>query len=448
MAKEARWLWALALLSATNAGAAPLTADDAVRLALQKNAQVIGAEASVLEARSGLYGSMTGLLPSVRGSLSRSNSITTKNQTSGVDFLGGQPFPYSNTIDQESHGTTPSVSGSWPLLNLSNWSGYSSARNAMRAAQHGRQATRNDVALTVRQQFYEVVKAVRLDEVAAGALRLARDDERRVRALFEVGSVSKSDLLKAQVATAQSELDSLNAHQTTVAQRVALAELLGIRESEMADVDTVLTIQARSYDESSLLAEAKKNRPDVLAAEREASAAHASLNSARFAHLPYVTATGVMQFNTKSRGVTTVEGTVLPSLRSETDRFTGATLALNWDVFDGMATAARVSSARARVLRAEESKSALTRNLQSDVEQALLAYREALERDRVARRALDSATENLKLTQEKYNVGSATILELIDAQVQLQRAQSDGVSALAAIRVAEAQIDRVRGRAE
>ena len=77
--------------------------------------------------------------------------------------------------------------------------------------------------------------------------------------------------------------------------------------------------------------------------------------------------------------------------------------------------------------------------------QAVLGYQEAVERD-VARRALESAAENLNLTQQKYNVGSATILELIDAEVQLQRARSDVVSALAAIRVAEAQIERVRGR--
>ena len=63
----------------------------------------------------------------------------------------------------------------------------------------------------------------------------------------------------------------------------------------------------------------------------------------------------------------------------------------------------------------------------------------------MARRAVESATENLNLTQQKYNVGSATILELIDAEVQLQRARSDAVSALAAMRVAEAFIERVRG---
>jgi outer membrane protein TolC len=54
----------------------------------------------------------------------------------------------------------------------------------------------------------------------------------------------------------------------------------------------------------------------------------------------------------------------------------------------------------------------------------------------------------VKLTQQKYNVGSATILDLIDAQVQLQRARSQGVAALATIRVAEATLDRARGRAE
>ena len=118
------------------------------------------------------------------------------------------------------------------------------------------------------------------------------------------------------------------------------------------------------------------------------------------------------------------------------------------DLFDGFAMDARSAAARARLMRARDTRDALRRNLEGEVHQALLAYNEAVQRDQVARRALDSATESLKLTREKYNVGSATILELIDAQVQLQRAQSDGVSALAAIRVAEAQIDRARGRAE
>jgi outer membrane protein TolC len=50
------------------------------------------------------------------------------------------------------------------------------------------------------------------------------------------------------------------------------------------------------------------------------------------------------------------------------------------------------------------------------------------------------------LNQQKYNVGSSTILELINAQVQLQQASSQRVTALAVIKIAEARIERVRGR--
>jgi outer membrane protein TolC len=66
----------------------------------------------------------------------------------------------------------------------------------------------------------------------------------------------------------------------------------------------------------------------------------------------------------------------------------------------------------------------------------------------VARRSFESSEESLKLIQQKYNVGSATILELITAQVSLQRAANTYVAALAQIKVAEAAIKRVRGRNE
>lgn len=64
----------------------------------------------------------------------------------------------------------------------------------------------------------------------------------------------------------------------------------------------------------------------------------------------------------------------------------------------------------------------------------------------VAQDQVASAEEDLKLSQEKYNVGSGTILELIDAQVALQRARSNFVQALTQVRTAEANLERVRGR--
>jgi outer membrane protein len=271
--------------------------------------------------------------------------------------------------------------------------------------------------------------------------------------MFEVGSVSKADLLRAQVRTAQSERDQLTSRHNVIVQRINLATLMGIREAELGEVDTVLVAAPQTYDEAALLAEAAQNRPDIKAADADLRAAKASLNAARMARLPYVTASGQITFETRSRNRNIAD--IPPEVReptsdfsNESDRQHSAQLALRWDVFNLGQIDARISSARARVLRSQETYDALQRNLASEVHQQILAYAEATEGNRVAQRGLESARENLKLTQEKYNVGSATILDLIDAQVQLQNAANDLVRALAAIRVVEAQIKRVRGQAE
>jgi outer membrane protein TolC len=439
--------WVLgAMLAAATAGAQPLTADRAVALALSKNSQVIAAEAGILDARSGLYGAYSSLLPQVQASLNRSGQWA-KNVT-GNQAFGGFVTPSQTISESETYSTTPDISGTWAPLNLSSISSLFSARGGVRAAALRRSAARNDVVLIVRRQFYAVVQAIQQSQVNTEALRLARDDERRVNALFEVGSVSKSDLLQARVRTAQSELDSLTARQQISIQRIRLAEVVGVAEAELGEVDTVLTVSETTYDEEALVAEAERARPDVRAREQELAASKASLRAANFARLPYIGMSGSAQFNpTSSSRLELPDGSV-QSTRRETDRVLSAGIGLNWDVFNGMATESRIASAKANVVRATDARDVARRNLRSEVHEVLLTHREANERYRVARRSLEAADENMKLTQQKYNVGSATILELIDAQVQLQRSRSQEVAALAAIRVAEAAIDRVRGRGE
>lgn len=435
--------------SSAPADAEPLTADRAVQIALQRNTQVIQADAALLDSKSGVWSAYSGLLPSFSAGLSRSGSFT--DNSTGSQAFGSFIVP-SNPNDRESYSTSPGISGRMSVLNLSLWNSLRSANKGHEAAKLGRQATRNDIVLSARRQFYEVVKAVHLSGVSTQSLKLSRDDERRVRALFEVGSVSKSDLLKARVRTAQSELDSLLADHAVTGQRIALATLLGVSERELGDVDTTLTAEAKDYDEASVLADARATRPDLRAAEADVKSSQMSLNAARWSRLPYVSASGSYDVNPfASSKITTTDsaGVKVENIsRSEQDRVISGQISVNWDFFDGLATDARIASSRARLMRARETRDALVRNLEGEVHQAMLGYREAIEREGLARRTLESASENLNLVQQKYNVGSATILDLIDSQVQLQRAQSDRVSAMAAIRVAEATLERVRGRGE
>jgi len=422
-----------------------MTADQAVQFALKNSSSAIAAKANVLSARGGVQGAYAGVLPHVSLNVSRSGSQT--DQLSQQQFFASTVgIPYHSIHDYR-YSTTPALNGTWNVLNLSSLSNLSSAKHDLQSFEHSERAARNDVALDTKRLFYEVVKAIKLEDVASATVKLSRDNEKRVRALFEVGSVSRSDVLRAQVNTSQSELDSLVKRQGVLSTRVTLAQQLGIEERTLGDVDTTLGVQTATYDVPTVLAEAKKQRPDIQAAELEVKSAQLAERSAKFLRLPYLTVNGFYDYNPSSdmKSVFHVSPDTIEVGHSKSDRSFGGTVALNWNVFDGMNTDAQISAARARRMRADDALGVLTRGLEGEVREAIAGYETALEGETEAESAVASAQENLKLTQQKYNVGSATILDLIDAQVSLARAQSDQVSAAAAIRVAAAIVDRVRG---
>ncbi len=423
-------------------------AEETVKIALQKSSTVIQSEASVLTARSGLWSAYSRVLPTVTGDMTRNGSFT--GESNGSQVFGSSVQPPSSTFDQERYIGSYGLSGRWPVFSPSALVGLSAARQGMRAANLGSRATRADVRLETRRQFYAVVKAMHLARVTSQSLRLSRDDERRVRALFEVGSVSKSDLLKARVRTAQSQLDSLLSDHAVITQRLALATQLGLAEAELGDVDSTLSLAYDLVDHATVLAEAKRQRPDLLAAEAELRSAELGLRAAHWSRLPSLNVSG--SFTPKSvssqRQFADAAHTAPLTGDFESKDAWGGQVSVDVNLFDGFATDSRVAAARATLLRARETRNSLLRNLDGEVRQTLLGYQESVEREALARQTLESATENLNLVQQKYNVGSATILDLIDSQVQLQRAQSDRVSALADIRVSEAAVDRVRGKGE
>jgi outer membrane protein TolC len=444
-------LWSLAPSPAS----AVMTADDAVKIALQKSGDIVRADASVLSARSGLWGAYSFVLPSVTLQGSRGGASTRESR--GSQAFGSAPVP---NVSEDFVGRDGSwgFSGRWAIFDPSGIVGLSSARAGMKGADLGHKASRADVRLAAKQRFYTTVKAMHLARVQARALRLARDDERRVRALFEVGSVSKSDLLKAQVRTASAQLDSTLSDHDVVTTRLLLAGQLGIPEAQLGEIDSTLSNEHATLDPTGVLDEARKNRPDLQAAEANVKSAELALRSAHFARLPSVVLDGAytpksVSSSNFTRGVFDLTtgaflGTAHTDLSSTEKTDYRGRILVSMPIFDGFAIDSRVAAARGQMLSARETRDALLRNLEGEVHQSLLSYQEATERESLSRRAVESASENLNLIQQKYNVGSATILDLIDAQVQLQRSASELVSALADIKVAEALVDRVRGKGE
>ncbi|HID21476.1 MAG TPA: hypothetical protein EYP14_03640, partial [Planctomycetaceae bacterium] len=124
--------------------------------------------------------------------------------------------------------------------------------------------------------------------------------------------------------------------------------------------------------------------------------------------------------------------------------FVGLVLELN--LLDAGRTRAEVDRAasQARVLAARYRR--LAADIELDVRRAYLQLRDAEQRLAVAKQAVEYATESLREIEVRYRGQTATITELIDAQVRLSDARVRQTNAHADVEIARASLERAVGR--
>lgn len=452
MIKRPAWLAALAILIPLTAGAEdavmsvdlsrPLSADDCVRIALQRNYQVRLAEDQLKSANASKLGAYGSFFPSLNTGYDYSHSKSTYEQKPGSTF---SPFP--NISD----GNSFSINASQTLLSLPAIFGIVAARKASGAARSDMIDAESQVAMLVRQQYFTVIESIKLEDVAREDRKLADEELKRTQSLFDVGSVARTDVLKSNVRVAEAQSTLTAAANRTQLERARLALYLALPPGTLVQVLDTLDPRGEAPDSVGAYRQALDTRPDLKAARLRLDAAGVDRKSALARKLPYLS----HSFNRNhslSRGDDRTFTVTSTGLGQDTTfvRTTSTSwnyrIGLSWNILDGLVTASSVQRASAQELSARHSLENLELQVQLDVTDALVAMRNAAAQVQTAREALTSAQEDLKLSQERYSVGLGTILELIDAQVKLTRARTGEVQAMAALKRAEALYDRAIGR--
>ncbi|MBN1503870.1 MAG: TolC family protein [Candidatus Eisenbacteria bacterium] len=410
----------------------PLDVSDCVRLALGRNPSVLNARENVKESSGRALTALSSFVPSVSSRANYSRRIQGPQQyyISSFDLT-------LRTESVSSEDWSYNVSAYQSLLDLSQISEVQGARASVRATRHAFEATRQAIAYEVRLQFYEVLKAVKLAEVSMAAQELSRDELNRARALFEVGSVAKGDVLKAEVRLSQSTLELIAAENRVKLERSRLAKLMGLPVETEIEIAEDLGEESARVGTEGAIGLAKARRPDLLAARENLRAAEKSAFASKASRLP------------------SLSGSVSYSWSDNSFPETGDDHRRNyaWDIgvglelpiFDGFITIASIRQAKARAAIAENELRDTELQVALDVKEATLTIAEATERIKVSKSGLASAEEDYRLSREKYDLGSGTILELLDAQVNLSRARSSYVESLASLREAEALFGRATG---
>jgi outer membrane protein TolC len=329
-------------------------------------------------------------------------------------------------------------------VNVPAWSEKRRQDHLRAGAHQSESETRNDVVFRVKQQYFECVKSERLAEVARESEKLARDEETRAEALFQVGSVARGDVLKARARRASTQLSRIQAQNQVEIQRQRLKQVVGVESNAAVGVETEMAGAVPLPDSAAVVAQALRARPVLASAAATERAARAGLFGARTARAPSVVGT----LNVDRSRIEERQDLAGLSSEYKDQRYAtqwSGTVRLSLPIFDGLALEGNMRSAKGALLEAEARRRQLELDVAFEARQAWLLLKEAVERIGVAEEGVASAEEDHKFSKGRYELGAGTYLDLLNAEVSLQQARQQLVEALADARVAEASLERAIG---
>jgi outer membrane protein len=405
-----------------------LTIEDCVEIALKNSFQSRSAQENYNSAKWELLGGWSGLLPSVDLSSGWSKTL---RHGGIVDSFGVKVYRIvpSQADYRFNLGFNQTI-----FNGGANWATYNLKRAGKKSAWDDLKLSEKSVELNVREGCYNLLKAQMLYEVQKDAVNKSIEQLKMAKARYDLGSASLSDYLKAKVQLANDSLNLITYANNVKLTEATLNSLLGLDINTPLEIDAKLEYKKLETDLESELKRALEKHPQIDKSKMGVNQAHSGLTIARSANFPSVSFFGDYSwsdigFPKSSRDWANYDSWDI-----------GIRVSIN--LFEGFATTSNVRSAKANLNLARENLKQSKRDLELEIRQAFLSVKEAEQKILLTEEALKSAEEDLKLTQEKYNLGAASILELLDANVSYKTAKSNQVQALYDYNLAVAKFEK------
>jgi outer membrane protein len=285
----------------------------------------------------------------------------------------------------------------------------SSKLHAQAQAQ-GAIATRAEILVALDAAYFEALQAQSVLEVAKQTVTTRQFTFDQINEMAKNQLRSGLDVSFASVNLNEGKLLLANAQNDLRAAFERLSNLLGDRERRTYHLLEVPTNSAPIPEDMQLVQTALNNRPDLLQLRLEHDASLRFARAERGLNYPTVSAIG-------SAGVVPLHDS---SMR---DNYAAAGVNLSLPIFDGFLFSAREQEAKLKARAVGENLRDAEDNVIRDVRIAALNLSYAAERVTLTAQLLDSANQSFELAQARSKVGSISIVELSQAQLNLTEAQ-------------------------
>ena len=407
-----------------------ISLSEAIRLAQQNSPDALQAEGVERTSRAARVSAIGAIMPSA-----------TLSAGHVVQFGGGQTRVNQNgeevTITQKpvnSTGFSSNITlfdGGQRLYNLR------MAKSQIEAAQANRVAVKYDVALQVKQQYYAVLAAMESEDAARLQMAQASEQFKTSIAKVRAGVATRSDSLRGVIQVGNAQLALITAQSSKEAADAALTRLVGSEVPVTADPASVQENMSALPDSAELAALALHG-PAVDQAQANLDAAKESRKASKATYLPSLSAS----YSRSGSGTDPRFG-----LGDDPFSYNGRlSFSLSYPLFNNFQREEQVVRAKVAEVNARAALRDTELGAQASLTQNIGALRSASQRVAVQVASVAAAEEDVRVQQQRYNIGASTLLDLITSQAALATAQQSLIQARYDYRIARAQLEALIGR--
>jgi|GEM_PF-1395091 len=398
---------------------APMTVDDAVKLALQLNETVKRAQLDITIAEDQIASAKSAALPSVNAEL-----------LTGINDLGIDMRGRGVTFNQV--GNNLMIIASKPIWPPELWRAPRAAAEAgLGSSKASLNRTRQQLAYQVRLGCSQYFSAEQMLNVAKANVTVATEQLKLAKSRVAAGTAAKIDEYQAEANLSSAEI-SLNTTTNNLSlARAALAVQIGLPASTYIQVIPEEKWPLLPANEDKLTQFALEHRPDV----KSLMFTRDQINA------------GIDQLEVQKRPTVALASTfssTFANLGNSRNIF-GIGFDVKYNVYNGGKLNATIDSTRLQRDQLDSSISQVKLGVGLEVRQAYLNLQSALEQQKTADKQVTAATESARIAKIRYDAGEGIYLEKQQADLNKLQADTNLVNARYQAQIARAQLYQALG---
>ena len=409
----------------------PLSQADCLNIALAQNADILKAK-SDLEASAGVVVQTRAVaLPTLQAG----------SQVKHSEPQAIESFPNSTPPNNNWNSDIQIVQGIYEGGKLIAAIQAASATKKQSIAQDQTQVA--DTLLAVRLAYYDVLLAaqqITVNEASVKLLQKELDDQQR---RFDAGTVPHFNVLRAEVALANAKPNLFHATSQYRVSKNVLANLLGynlpreVLENIPLNLTDTFDITSWNMILPDAIQQALERRTELADLREQVVLQNLNIVNAKSGYKPTVQAFAGYTWNNSQF--------TDPNDLSYTIHGWNVGGQLTWAFFDGGLTIGKVQQAKALYKKSQTELEDRSRQIELDVRTAYSDFLEAKEVLDSQTKVQEQAEEALREANARFDAGTGTQLDVLDAETSLTQARTTQVQALHDYATARARLERAIG---